>query len=279
MWFFGAIITTFCFGINNTIFKWSTGKGYSKIQLQFFFYLTAFILTSVYGIATSSLKLNMITISLGGLIGILNANGNIQMSKAYEKGPASLTAPIISANAIFPVLSAGLIFHEHISSVQWIGILLILSSVVAIQYTPKRLKTDTNYTAWIFRIVLAFLSFGILGVLMKLSSFLHISSINILISLYGGGCVYLLFNLLSRKEKISIPVVKTGGLVGAISVLGYSSYFFALQTGIASIVFPVVSLNCLIVVFVGCVLYKEKLKSYQILGLFSALVGIVLTKI
>ncbi len=43
---------------------------------------------------------------LGGIIGILNTNGNIQLSKAYENGPASLTAPIVSANAIFPVLGA-----------------------------------------------------------------------------------------------------------------------------------------------------------------------------
>lgn len=279
MWFFGAILTTFCFGINNTIFKWSTAKGFSKIQLQFFFYFTAFILTLFFGIGTRTLELNITTMFLGGIIGILNTNGNIQMSKAYENGPASLTAPIVSANAIFPVLSAGLIFHEKITTIQWIGILLILSSVVAIQYTPRRLKHNTQYSAWIFRIVLAFLSFGILGVLMKLSSYLHIESINILISLYGGGSVYLLAHMLKNKEEIKLPVMKLGAIVGIISIIGYSSYFFALETGIASIVFPVVSLNCLVVVFVGCVLYKEKLKIYQVVGLFSALVGIVLTKI
>lgn len=279
MWFFGAILTTICFGINNTIFKWSTGKGYSKVNLQFFFYLSAFIMTLAYGIGSGSLHMNLTTIFLGALIGVLNANGNIQLSKAYEKGPASLTAPIIASNAIFPVLSAGLIFHEHISSVQWIGILIILSSVVAIQYTPKQLKVDTDYSAWMFRILLAVLSFGILGVLMKLTTFLHISSINILIAMYGGGGAYLLTLIINGKEKISAPVVKLGTLVGAISVTGYSCYFFALQKGIASIVFPVVSLNCLVVVFVGCLLFKEKLRFYQLVGVSSALVGIILTKL
>lgn len=279
MWFLGAIITTICFGINNAIFKWSTGKGYSKIQLQFFFYFTAFVLTLGYALGTGSFQLNVTTFLLGGFIGILNANGNIQMSKAYEKGPASLTAPIISANAIFPVLSAGLIFHEKITTVQWVGIVLILTSVVAIQYTPNRLKINTNYAAWIYRILLSFLSFGILGIFMKLSSFLEMNSINILLALYGGGGAYLLVLLIRNKEKVELPIVKLGSIVGLISILGYSSYFFALETGIASIVFPVVSLNCLIVVAVGCVVYKEKLKNYQIVGLLSALVGIVLTKI
>src|SRR5690606_15276586 len=108
MWFLGAILTSVCFGVNNVIFKWSTEKGYSKINLQFFFYFSALILTLAYGICIGELNLNITTFILGAVIGILNANGNIQMSKAYENGPASLTAPFISSNTILPVLSAGL---------------------------------------------------------------------------------------------------------------------------------------------------------------------------
>jgi drug/metabolite transporter (DMT)-like permease len=125
MWFLGAALTSICFGVNNTIFKWSTGRGYSKVSIQFFFYFSAFILTFTYGYFSDSLDLNLTTILLGALIGVLNTNGNIQMSKAFDKGPASLTAPIISSNAIFPVLSAGLIFHEKISTLQWTGIPLL----------------------------------------------------------------------------------------------------------------------------------------------------------
>jgi drug/metabolite transporter (DMT)-like permease len=279
MWLIAAILTSICFGTNNAIFKWSTGKGYSKVNIQFFFYFSAFILTIIYGVISKSLQFHLITIALGALIGVLNTNGNIQMSKAFEKGPASLTSPIISTNAIFPVLSAGLIFHEQITTLQWSGILLMLASAVAIQYTPNQRKGNTDYSSWIFRIVLAILSFGVLGVLMKFTSYLHISSLNILISMYGGGSFYLFILNVRGKEIIKTSEVKLGVLVGAISVAGFSSYFFALKTGIASIVFPVVSLNCLIVVFAGCFLFKEKLRVYQIVGVLTALLGIVLTKI
>jgi drug/metabolite transporter (DMT)-like permease len=279
MWLIAAIITTLCFGTNNAIFKWSTGKGYSKVNIQFFFYFIAFILTLFYGMASDNLDFQITTIVLGGLIGVLNTNGNIQMSKAFEKGPASLTSPIISANAIFPVLSAGLLFHEKISTLQWSGILLILVSAVVIQYTPNQLKINTNYSSWLFRVALAFLSFGVLGVLMKLSSILHMSSLNILISMYGGGSAYLFILNIRGREKIRVSEVKTGALVGILSVAGFSSYFFALETGVASIVFPVISLNCLIVVFAGYILFKEKLRLYQVVGVLSALLGIVLTKI
>ncbi|RDU38765.1 EamA family transporter [Neobacillus piezotolerans] len=279
MWFMGAILTTVCFGVNNAIFKWSTGKGYSKVLLQFFFYVTAFLLSLGYGMAAGGLKASFLSILLGAAIGILNANGNIQMSKAYEKGPASLTSPIISSNAVFPVLSAAIIFHEHISPMQWGGILIILSSVAAIQYTPVSGKGKSDYYAWIYRIVLAVLSFGTLGILMKLSSTMGISSISILVSMYGGGCIYLLIIILAGKERARQREMKLGAIIGLISIAGYSSYFFALKTGIASIVFPLISLNCLIVVFAGCILFKEKIRAYQLVGVLSAILGIVLIKI
>jgi drug/metabolite transporter (DMT)-like permease len=278
MWVGAAFLTTVSFGTNNTIFKWSTGSGLSKVHIQFFFYFTAFLLTFGYGMADMSIHWNVITIILGSMIGILNANGNIQMSKAFEKGPASLTSPIIGTNAFLPILSAAIVFHEHVSILQWIGIVIMLGSAVVIQYAPNS-NNNLNYVPWIFRIILAILSFGVLGILMKTTSYLHIDSLNTLIAMYGGGSIYLLFCSIFGKEKWKRSEISVGSVVGFISIIGYSSYFYALKTGTASIVFPIVSLNCLIVVFAGYLFFKEKLKLYQIIGVFSALLGIVFTKI
>ena len=278
MWIVAAVLTMFCFGINNMIFKITSGKGLSKVHIQFFFYLIAFLLMLGYGTVIGFASFNGITIILGAVIGILNANGNIQMSKAFEKGPASLTSPLISTNTIIPILSAALIFQEHITLVQWIGIIVILASAAIIQYVPgSGVKMD--YKPWMYRVLLSVGSFGVLGVLMKTSSHLHIDSINTLVCMYGGGATYLMMNSLMMKEKWQRTELKLGAMIGCISVVGYSSYFFALNTGVASIVFPIISLNCLVVVFSSCWLYKEKLKMYQVIGVISALVGIVLTKI
>ena len=278
MWIFAALITSLCFGINNSIFKWSSGKGYSKVHIQFFFYFVAFILAIIYGVLVDGLNLNLLSIMLGAAIGVLNANGNIQMASAFEKGPASLTSPLIAANAIFPILCAALIFHEHISSLQWSGIACMLLATLVIQYTPNA-KGNHQYLPWIMHTLFSILSFGVLGILMTTSTRLHLNSLDILVSMYGGGTLYLLSALAFKNEKIKLQEVKIGSLVGFLSIIAYGCYFFALNTGIASIIFPVVSLNCLVVVFAGCYLFKEKLKSYQIAGVFAALIGIILTKI
>jgi drug/metabolite transporter (DMT)-like permease len=276
MWLFAALMTTISFGLSNTIFKWSTVHGMSKVNIQFFFYSIAFLLILGYGVVMQTLHPNLISIFLGALIGILNANGNIQMSRAFEKGPASLTSPLIATNAIFPVLAAGLIFHEHISPIQWIGILCMMGSAMVIQYTPGS-KGNVNYVPWVVRIMLAVLSFGILGILMKTSSYLHIPPLDMLMAMYGGGSIYLA--VWFRKEKVRLREVKIGAFVAVSSVVGFSCYFYALQTGMASIVFPVVSLNCLVVVLAGCYMFKERLRMYQVFGILSALLGLVLTKI
>ncbi len=279
MWVIAAVITMLCFGINNFIFKATSGTGLSKVHMQFFFNLTAFLIMLGYGLIEGFALFNAFTIVLGAIIGILNANGNIQMAKAFEKGPGSLTSPLISTNTVIPILSAALIFHEHITLIQWIGILVMLASAAVIQYTPGSGNVKIDYKPWMLHILLSIGSFGVLGILMKTSSHLNIDSINTLVCMYAGGSTYLIINSLITKERWQPTELKLGAIIGCISAIGYSSYFFALNTGIASIVFPIVSLSCLVVVLGSCWFYKERLKVYQSIGVVTALAGIVITKI
>jgi drug/metabolite transporter (DMT)-like permease len=278
LWIAAAFVTMICFGANNSIFKWSTGKGFSKVHIQFIFYFVAFGIMIGFGFIHGMAKMSLLTVFLGAIIGILNANGNIQMSKAFEKGPASLTSPLIGTNAIVPILSAGLIFHEQITILQWIGILIMLGSAMMIQYSPTN-NGNIHYLSWLIRVTLAFMSFGLLGILMKTSSYFHLQSVNILISMYGGGSIYLAINSIIDKTRWRKSEINIGTIVGLISLLGYSAYFYALKIGISSIIFPIVSLNCLVVILTGCWVFKEKLKLYQVIGVCSALLGIIFIKI
>lgn len=276
MWLAAAVLTAVCFGINNTLFKWSTRYSLSKQHIQFYFYVVAFSIMMLYGWMTKSLHPSVASVVLGALIGICNATGNMQMSDAFEKGPASLTAPLIAVNAIFPVLAAGIIFGEHIPLLHWIGILCMLCSAAIIQYTPK-VKENYQYIPWLIHIGMAIVSFGAVGILMKWCSVSGIGSLDLLTAMYGGGGVYLFW--ICRKTAAQKREFRIGATVALFSVIGFSCYFYALNQGVASIVFPIVSLNCLVVVVLGCFLFKERLKSYQLIGIATALFGLILTKL
>lgn len=279
MWVLAAFVTMVGFGVNNMIIKVSSIKGLSKVHIQFYFYLIAFLLMGMIGLIVGLAPFNWLTFVLGAAIGILNANGNIQMSKAFEKGPASITSPLIGMNAMIPVLSSALLFHEYITLWQWIGIFVMVGSAMVIQYSPSKQAITIAYKPWIGRVLLSFGSFGLLGVLMKTSTHLALDSVNVLICMYGGGAIYLLVNSLIQKEVWQRSEIRFGATIGCISVVGYICYFFALQTGVAAIVFPIVSLNSLVVVLLSIYILKEKLKSYQMAGIFAALIGIAMTKI
>jgi drug/metabolite transporter (DMT)-like permease len=276
MWLLAALGTTFCFGINNTIFKWSAMRGLSKISIQFFFYTVASFIVTGYGILQHQFHFGWLAVLLGATAGILNANGNIQMTRAFEKGPAGVTSTLIAMNAIIPVLASGLLFPEPISPLHWLGVILMVTAAAIVQYQPNR-NDQVEYKTWMIRITLALISIGSCAFILKIAAYYEISFANLLMFFYSGGFIYLALRMI--RQQVSLTEVKVGGMVGILSVIGFGCYLYALQSGPASVVFPVISLNCLVVMGTGLLLFKEKMKWYQVVGIAVALSGLVLTKI
>lgn len=276
MWLGAALLTALIFGTNNTIFKWGVTRRYATEAIQFFFYATAFLLVFGYGMVTRAFQPTPLSLLLGAAIGFLNGNGNIQMSRAYEDGPASLVSPLIAGNTVLSVLAAGLIFHESISLIHWAGIFLIFGSVIAMQYKPSS-GGKKESGKWLFHVVIAMLCFGFVGIFMKTAAQYQIQSLDLLVAMYGGGALYLVLGM--KKSWYRSGEIQTGVVVAVLSVIGYYSYFYALTTGVASIVYPVVSLNCLVVMAGGYYFFAERLKQYQLIGVGTALLGLVLTRV
>ncbi|MED3727502.1 DMT family transporter [Priestia filamentosa] len=280
LWFLAALGTALCFGVNNTLFKWGAQQHLNKVCIQLFFYWMSFVLILSFTFIAGNFKFHLLPILTGALIGILNANGNIQMSKAFEKGPASITSTIIAMNTVIVVIATSILFPQSIPLTNWIGIFVIIFAAIIIQYQPKKV-TMVDYKIWILSCCLALISIGTVGVIMKYGTYEHYSFMEMLVSMYGGGAVYLSF--LARKElKKSLThkiEMKIGILVGILSTIGYSCYLFALKEGPSSVVYPIISLNCVVVLIGSLIIFKEKLKRYQLVGIILTLCGVILTKI
>jgi len=276
VWLAAALLTALCFGTNNTLFKWGLTQRMPTAAIQFLFHATAFFLILGLGLATHSLHAVPRALMIGAVIGCLNATGNIQMTRAYEDGPASLVAPLVACNTVVAVLASAILFQESIAPVHWAGIVMIFGSVLAMQYRPHR-EGRVESGPWLRRVVLAMLFFGTVGTLMKTATYLELHTFDVLVALYAGGALSLLPQ--ARRSWFERRTVETGAVAGCLSVIGHVSYFYALGHGVASIVFPVVSLNCLVVMAGGYLLFSERLKRYQLVGVATALLGLVLTRI
>lgn len=276
MWLAAALITTMCFGTNNVLFKWGTIKHLPSAAIQFFFNLMAFLILMVFGLATGSLHAVPEAILVGMLMGCLNVAGNLQMTRAYENGPASLIAPLVAGNTMIPVLAAALLFHESITLLHWVGILLILGSVAAMQFKPAGESTGGS-GPWLGRVVASMLCFGTVGILMKAASYWNFESLDVLVALYAGGTLFMAPQI--RRDWFQPLTLRAGAASGVLSCTGYACYFYALDKGVASVVFPVISLNCLVVMAGGYLFFAERLKSYQLVGVGTALLGLILTRL
>lgn len=276
MWLAAALVTALCFGTNFTIYKWGTAHRVPSTALQFFFHLTAFFLVLGAGLLTGSLQGPSLATLIGLFMGCFNVSGNLLTTQAFARGPASLVSPLVAGNSMIPVLASALLFRESVTPVQWAGILLILSAVVLVQYRPDGGRASGG-AGWLGFVIAAMLCYGSVGVLMKTATHLGCRMPDVLVALYAGGT--LTAAPLLRREWVRPLAVKAGAVAGLLSSLGYACYFYAVNTGIASIVFPVVSLHCLVTMAGGFLLFAERLRRHQLVGLAGALVGLVLTRL
>lgn len=276
MWLAAALVTALCFGTNFTIYKWGAAHGMPNTAIQFCFHLTAFLLVLAAGLATGSLRPPSAATLVGLGMGCLNVSGNLLTTRAFAVGPASLVSPLVAGNTMIPVLASALLFREAVTPVQWAGILLILSAVAVVQYRPGG-SGRAGAGGWLGFVIAAMLCYGSVGILMKTATALGFRSPDLLVALYAGGALTAL--PLMRRAWILPRAAGLGAVAGLLSAVGYACYFYAVDTGIASIVFPVVSLNCLVVMAGGYFLFAERLRPHQWVGLAGALIGLVLTRL
>lgn len=280
LWFLAALGTSFCFGLSSTLFKWGATKGLSTGRVQFFYYTIATCLVLSYGILRREVEMTLLSLSIGGIAGALNAYGNLQMTKAFQKGPASITSMIIAANVVLGIVATAIFFPESLSIWHWSGIALLLGSTAIVQRLPEK-GNHIEHRSWLLHCIFALISIGLAGFFLKIASEYKIDFLSTLVALFAGGWVFL--SITSYKELKHTFIQKQelyiGALAGLTMAAGYSLYLYSLNAGSASIVFTIISLNALVVVIASVVLFGERLKAYQVMGLIIALVGLTLTKI
>lgn len=86
----------------------------------------------------SSLAVTFASVLIGNIIGDLAAGtfglaaGGYFSTKGIQLIPVSIATPITASSPLFAAAMGVLFFHERVRPVQWVGILCILSGVLAV---------------------------------------------------------------------------------------------------------------------------------------------------
>lgn len=225
------------------------------------------------------LELNKSVLVYGTLYAFAQVFFLIFKAKAMSLGPVSLTTLIGNMSLILSTVCGVLIWNERVCAIQIIGIILLIISIIICTYEKN---SEKNNAAWIFCCVLFFIFAGAVGIIFKFFSKTG-ENINNMMFFSSLIMIALLFPLsLLGKEKGQTKSRYTHTFIiklvicGIISCL-YNRINIYLSGAMDSIIFfpsfngSVIILSTLF----GVILFKEKLKAKQIIGITLGLISIL----
>ena len=218
------------------------------------------------------------TLGLGVVFGIATALCAVLAMKALESGPLSYTNVIVSCGMIIPSLSGAVLFGETISAGQYVGMALMLVSLVC---AVDASNTESGMSfKWLLLCLGSFLGSGSVGVMQKLhQSSIHRGELSVFLVI--AFFVSALFSFicsricLKRGEKITVTLpARVRKLIVFSVVCGFgialcnqiNMYLAGVMEAI--IFYPVVNGGFMLLnILAGVLLWHEKLSRRQWFGL------------
>ena len=223
--------------------------------------------------------------------GVVSNTGNLAVFAAFVNDPGGHTSLIATVTGLYPLITVILavcILRERLTGMQGIGLALVVIAIIIFSQSPEGTSGDVLAAAgsgqgtrtappWLLYAALAMLSFGLVGLLQKLSTN-HLSADSALTWLTVGFLFFL-------------PVFYPGRLIlgysgrswvlaflsGVSNMLGAWTLLAAMRSGgKASIIVPFTALYPAIVVLAAPLLFSEPILFHQSVAIVCALAATVL---
>jgi uncharacterized membrane protein len=280
MWFTWALLSSLTFGIAGFLMKVSSASRGSVIHTLWALYLTGTLGFAWWIWVFGEFRLDGAVLLGGMAIGLGSAGGNWLFMLALEKGPASLTSPLVNTNILLIILLSILFFGESLSGTETVGVILLVAAIVLIPIDPNETLAITD-RRWYLLVLVATLLFTFRNGGLKVTEEAGLAGEVILFYGYLFSWLWMLLEM--RRHRRDLAAMKRGlswgGLAGIFSFVGMQLYAIALIEGPASIVAPLFATNSLVVALLSILLFKERLSLIQTLALFLLVSGLIITRL
>lgn len=241
-------------------------------------FLTAAILFSP-SISNTSLG----TWIFAAVFGLFTVIFQLSYTNALSLGNVSLTVMVVNLSMLFPVLASVILYHEHITPLRVIGILLIISSfILCVDINAKEKLSPL----WLFSTLVATFANGGIGIVQKIfgASIFHDEKKAFVSCSYTISFMitFLFFVVTHIRQKNSTAYKKATTYLFAISAGIILAVFQWLNTYAISIIdgsflFPIYSGGSIILsTLVGVLFFKDKLTHKQKISILLGIVSVVI---
>lgn len=244
-------------------------------------FISAFLFIFVF---TTSINIPVLVIGLIPVAAILYSGGYLFFFKGFEIGNVSIVAATMNLWAVFTMLFAFLFMGQRLSTMQFLGVVMIIFGVVLASLHWSDLKIHGfRLSSGVKEAVLGAFFFGIFWNVSEVISEEIGWLLTTLFVKLGIVLFLLLFSVVAKRElalkrvalKTKYMVVVMGIIeAGAVAIVNYG-----LTIGDAILITPISSALSIVTIALAIIFLKDKITKLQGIGILTAIAGIVVTAI
>lgn len=202
--------------------------------------------------------------------------------KGFELGNISIVSAVLNLWAVFTMLFAYIFLGQRLSGFQLLGVILIIAGVTLVSLNWSDIKNQNSHLLKGVKETVA--SAVLFGIFWNLSDVItdEIGWLPTTIYVKVGVILFLLLFSLFLKRSLSLAETTTQTklmmlLVDVLEAFAVMSFNWGLSVGDVILVTPIASALSIVTITMAVVFLKEKITRVQVLGIATAIAGIILT--
>ena len=233
-------------------------------------------------IFTINIHVSILVIILVPIAAIFYSAGYLFFFRGFEIGNVSIVAATMNLWAVFTMLFAFIFMGQRLSTIQTLGVLMILSGVTLASLNWSDIRNQRfQLSSGVKEAVLGAFFFGIFWNISEIISEEVGWQLTTLFVKFGIILFLLLFSFLVKREigltKIAVKTKYTIILMGIIEVGAVAVVNYGLTIGDAILITPIASALSIVTITLAIIFLKDKVTKLQGLGIITAIVGIIVT--
>jgi len=231
---------------------------------------------------TINLNVPVLVIILLPIAAIVYSAGYLFFFKGFEIGNVSIVAATMNLWAVFTMLFAFIFMGQRLSTLQCLGVFMIISGVTLASLNWSDIKNQNfQLSSGVKETVLGAFFFGVFWNISEVISEKIGWLLTTLFVKFGIILFLLLFSFLIKREldltkattKTKCMVVLMGVIeAGAVAIVNYG-----LTIGDAILITPIASALSIVTITLAIIFLKDNVTKLQGLGIITAIAGIIVT--
>ncbi len=241
-----------------------------------------FFVLLLISVFTITLNIPALAIILLPIAALFYSAGYLFFMKAFEIGNISIVAAIMNLWAVFTMLIAFIFMDQRLSTLQSIGVLMIISGAVLASLKWSDIKNKSfQLSSGVKETVLGAFFFGVFWNISEVISE-KIGWLPTTLFVKIGIILFLLLLsfLIKRELYLTKATTKTKLMVALMGILEAGAVAivnFGLTIGDAILITPIASALSVVTITMAIIFLKDKVTKLQGLGIITAISGIIVT--